>query len=107
MQADWDEVDTDTPAQHWADISVDGTRFVDKHDRTLMLRGINLCGNSKMPTSPPASTHLYKDFFKHQDVSFIGRPFNLSDAAEHFARLQSWGLSFARMLVPWEAIGSP
>jgi hypothetical protein len=58
-------------------------------------------------------------------VTFVGRPFALEDAPEHFARLRRWGLTFgilecylilmvshmlivfiflARVLVTWEAL---
>jgi hypothetical protein len=37
-------------------------------------------------------------------VSFIGRPFPLDEADEHFARLSAWGLTFLRFLVTWEAV---
>ena len=39
-----------------------------------------------------------------RDVSFIGRPFPLAEAEEHFRRLRDWGLSFTRFLVSWEAV---
>ncbi|KAJ3077100.1 hypothetical protein HDU98_008535 [Podochytrium sp. JEL0797] len=44
------------------------------------------------------------EFFNHRDVSFIGRPFPLQDADEHFQRLKAWGLTFVRLLVTWEAL---
>ncbi len=77
-------------AHDWqqASIRCDGDRFVDIHGRTLMLRGVNLCGNSKLPTSPPGSTHLSTGFYNHRQVSFVGRPFPLSEADEHFRRLR-------------------
>jgi hypothetical protein len=37
-------------------------------------------------------------------VSFVGRPFSLEQADEHFARLKRWGFTFLRLLVTWEAI---
>jgi hypothetical protein len=37
-------------------------------------------------------------------VSFVGRPFSLSEAVEHLSRLKSWGLTLLRFLVTWEAI---
>jgi hypothetical protein len=37
-------------------------------------------------------------------VSFVGRPFPLDEADEHFARLKRWGLTFLRFIVTWEAI---
>ncbi|KAJ3048633.1 hypothetical protein HK097_010362 [Rhizophlyctis rosea] len=82
----------------------DGMRFRDAHGRTLLVRGVNVSGNSKLPTSPPGSTHLGEGFYDHRNVSFIGRPFPLADVDENFARLRAWGLTFIRLLVTWEAL---
>jgi len=82
-------------AQSSGGIHTDGTAFKDGQGRTLILRGVNLGGTSKIPaktSSDPAA------------VSFVGRPFPLDQADEHFRRLQSWGLTFERLIVPWEAI---
>mgnify|MGYP000885897098 CR=1 FL=1 len=84
-------------------IRIDGAHFKDEHGRTLMLRGINLGGSSKVPW-PNGATHLSEGFFDHRDVSFVGRPFPLDEAGEHLERLSAWGLTFLRLLVPWEAI---
>jgi hypothetical protein len=34
----------------------------------------------------------------------VRRPFPLDEADEHFGRLASWGFTFLRFLVTWEAI---
>ncbi|HSD83243.1 MAG TPA: cellulase family glycosylhydrolase, partial [Anaerolineae bacterium] len=83
-------------------IRTQGPWFVDEHGRTLMLRGVNLAGSSKVPIGFP--THRREDFFDHRNVSFVGRPFPLEEADEHFARLREWGLTFLRFVVTWEAI---
>ncbi|KAF9975287.1 hypothetical protein BGZ73_001137 [Actinomortierella ambigua] len=45
-----------------------------------------------------------KHFFDHRHVSFVNRPFPLSEADTHFARLALWGSQCLRLLVPWEAL---
>lgn len=85
-------------------IRIDGPWFKDERGRTLMLRGVNLGGSSKVPFNPDGATHIRDLFFNHRDVSFIGRPFPLEEADEHFTRLRAWGFTFLRLLVTWEAI---
>lgn len=70
-------------------IRVEGERFVDEQGRTRLLRGVNLGGSSKLPA---------------RGASFVGRPFSLDDADEHFERLERWGLTTLRLLTTWEAI---
>ncbi len=85
-------------------ISTDGPWFKDGMGRTLLLRGVNLGGSSKVPYKPDGATHLREGFYDHRDVSFVGRPFPLREADEHLERLRAWGLTFLRLLVPWEAV---
>ncbi|KAI7892581.1 glycoside hydrolase superfamily [Mucor mucedo] len=105
-----DSVDTKYSdiAQDWnTPITHSGQWFKDSLGRTLLMRGINVGGSSKLPTSPYAgSTHLYDEvlFWDHRNVSFVGRPFPLEEAHEHFSRLRAWGLTLIRFLVPWESI---
>lgn len=85
-------------------IRTDGIYFKDEEGRSLILRGVNLGGSTKVPYTPDGATHVREGFFNHQEVSFVGRPFPLAEADEHFARLKAWGLTFLRFIVTWEAI---
>ena len=85
-------------------IQAEGPWFKDEHGRTLLLRGVNLGANSKLPRVPNGATHLRDGFFDHRNVSFVGRPFPLEEADEHFARLRAWGYTFVRFQLTWEAI---
>ena len=85
-------------------IKLDGRFFKDEYGRTLLLRGVNLGGSSKVPLTPNGATWNKDGFYDHRSVSFAGRPFPLAEADEHFSRLRAWGFTFLRFLVTWEAI---
>lgn len=85
-------------------IHLDQGWFKDEHNRRLILRGVNLGGSSKAPFTPDGATYRREGFFDHRAVSFIGRPFPLAEADEHFTRLRAWGLTFLRFLITWEAV---
>jgi len=69
-----------------------------------MLRGVNLSGATKVPYEPDGATYRLARFFDHRNVSFVGRPFPLEEADEHYGRLKHWGLTTLRFLITWEAI---
>jgi hypothetical protein len=84
-------------------MQIEGAWFKDQDGRTLMLRGVNLGGSSKVPF-PDGATHIREGFYNHREVSFVGRPFPLEEADEHLARLRAWGFRLLRFLVTWEAV---
>ena len=85
-------------------ITTSGPWFTDEHGRTLILRGVNLGGSSKVPFTPDGASYIRDGFLNHRAVSFVGRPFPLAEADEHFDRLNRWGFTFLRFLITWEAI---
>lgn len=92
------------PTEPRGRITTDGPWFRDAHGRTLLLRGVNLSGSTKLPYQPDGRTHLPNGFYDHRAVSFVGRPFPLDGADEHLGRLRRWGLTFIRLLTTWEAV---
>jgi hypothetical protein len=85
-------------------IQTRGPWFVDETKRTVMLRGVNLGGSSKVPFAPDGATYRSEGFFDTKNISFVGRPFPLEEADEHFARIKHWGFNFLRFLITWEAV---
>jgi hypothetical protein len=85
-------------------IHTQGQWFKDEFNRTLMLRGVNLGGSTKVPFTPNGATFNDEGFYDTKNISFVGRPFPLAEADEHYARLKAWGFNFIRFLITWEAI---
>jgi hypothetical protein len=85
-------------------LTIKNEYFADEHGRKVLLRGVNLGGSSKVPFKPNGATHLKTDFTDHRNVSFVGRPFPLKEADEHFTRIKHWGFNCLRFLITWEAI---
>jgi hypothetical protein len=83
---------------------LDGGWFKDDAGRTMLLRGVNFSGSTKVPVTPNGATYIKDGFWEHRDVSFVGRPCPLEEADEHFGRMRQWGLTFVRLLTTWEAI---
>jgi hypothetical protein len=92
-----------TSRQQLFSIRVEGTHLLDGSGRDIILRGVNLGADAKLPF-PDGGTHIRTDFSDHREVSFIGRPFPLAEAAAHFARISRWGFNCVRLLTTWEAV---
>lgn len=85
-------------------VNIKDNWFVDEINRVVMLRGVNLGGSSKVPFHPDGSSYRLEGFFDHRNVSFVGRPFPLEEADEHYTRLREWGFNCLRFLFTWEAV---
>ncbi|MBY8826162.1 glycoside hydrolase family 5 protein [Sphingomonas colocasiae] len=80
-----------------------GGLFLDASGGQMMLRGVNLGGDCKVPW-PDGGTQFPSDFSDHRSVSFVGRPFPIDEADEHLGRIAGWGFNTLRLLTTWEAV---
>ncbi len=81
-------------------LHTDHTYFKDESGRVILLRGVNLGGSSKVPLTPDGATWNLDKFYDHREVSFVGRPFPLIEADEHFNRLNNGVSTFCAFLSP-------
>jgi hypothetical protein len=83
-----------------------GRYLVDSFGRRLLLHGANVSGLNKLPSQPNSFTHLDlgEKYFDGENISFVGRPWPLEESHEHLTRLASWGLTFIRLVIPWESL---
>jgi hypothetical protein len=85
-------------------LHIAGHRFLDSHNREVILHGINVSGDCKLPYIPNLPSHISTNFFEGDQVSFVNRPFTLESAPTHFARLRRWGYNTIRYIYTWEAL---
>ena len=83
-------------------VAADGT-FRDGTQRTVWLRGVNLCAKIPGAISPSSST-WGDSITNHRQVSFVNEPVPLEQVDEHLDRLRTWGLTLLRLGVTWEAL---
>lgn len=86
-------------------MELDGRWFVDsKTKRTILFKGINLSGGTKIPVGLPSQENngYWVDYDRR--VNFVGRPFPLDEADEHLSRIASYGFNLLRFVITWEAI---
>jgi hypothetical protein len=83
---------------------------VDNLDRQVILKGINVDASMKLPVEPHFASYEGNSsdpdnlFYDGDIVSFVGRPFPIEEAKEHFTRIKSWGFNTIRYILTWEAI---
>ena len=85
-------------------LTIEDGQFCDSHGRQVTLRGINLAGDAKYPSSPDLPSHIPDNFFDGDNVNFHARPFPIEDARIHFDRLKQFGYNTIRYIFTWEAI---
>lgn len=79
-------------------VTTERTYLKDAEGRYVHLRGINVGGNVKVPIVLAEPDEHGRDF------TYVGRPFPLEEADEHFARIRSLGFNAVRLLFLWEAV---
>lgn len=85
-------------------LTIDGAAFRDGDGRHVILRGVNLGGDTKLPFTPNGHSYLPTDFADHRTISFVGRPAPLDEIDSHLARIAHWGFNCLRLLTTWEAV---
>lgn len=85
-------------------LRIEDGQFRDPQGRTIVLRGINVAGDAKLPSEPDQPSHSPEGFFEGDKVTFHQRPFPKNEAHTHFSRLKRWGFNTIRYLFTWEAI---
>ncbi|KAI9486717.1 MAG: glycoside hydrolase superfamily [Benjaminiella poitrasii] len=86
-------------------MELNGRWFSDpKTKRTVLFKGINLGGGTKLPVGIPS--HERNGYWVDYDrkVNFVGRPFPLDETDEHLQRLVNYGFNLLRFIITWEAV---
>jgi hypothetical protein len=85
-------------------LTIEDGEFRDSHGRQVVLRGINVAGDAKLPSDPGQPSQVGDRFFDGDNVNFHQRPFTKDDAHTHFSRIKRYGFNTIRYVFTWEAI---
>jgi hypothetical protein len=77
--------------KYFTPVHTDLTYLKDGWGRYVYLRGVNVSGSTKVPTTT-------------DPVSYVGKPFPLEEADHYFRMLSDLGFNAIRLLVNWEGI---
>ncbi|CCG84343.1 protein of unknown function [Taphrina deformans PYCC 5710] len=81
-----------------------GGFFVDQYDRHLILHGLNVSGACKLPrVTDYADLDPANETF-WEPTTFVGRPFPVEEAKQHFEKLAHFGTSLIRFVITWESL---
>ncbi|KAF4854239.1 putative glycosyl hydrolase [Colletotrichum siamense] len=85
-------------------LTIEDGQFRDGYGRQVVLRGLNVAADAKLPSEPDQPSHVGEDFFDGDNVKFHNRPFPKEEAHEHFSRIKRYGYNTIRYVFTWEAI---
>jgi len=77
--------------KYFTPVKTDLTYLRDGWGRYVYLRGVNVSGSTKVPTS-------------ENPISYVGKPFPLTDAQKYFQTISDLGFNSIRLLINWEGI---
>ncbi|TDZ48249.1 putative glycosyl hydrolase [Colletotrichum trifolii] len=85
-------------------LTIEDGQFRDGYGRQVVLRGLNVAADAKLPSEPDQPSHIGDNFFDGDNVKFHNRPFSKDEAHEHFSRIKRYGYNTIRYVFTWEAI---
>ncbi|KAH6974776.1 family 5 glycoside hydrolase [Ilyonectria destructans] len=85
-------------------LTIEEGQFRDGYGRQVILRGLNVAADAKLPSQPDQPSYVSEDFFDGDNVKFHHRPFPKEEAHIHFSRIKRYGYNTIRYIFTWEAI---
>jgi hypothetical protein len=83
-------------------VRADRTYLRDEQGRYIFIHGVNVSGSTKVPATLDGKA---PDKLNSNGLpSYVGKPFAVDQAREHFARLRTFGFNAVRLLLVWEGI---